>query len=170
MGKFSNLHFCTFKVKVTSKYYMYYEWYIISFNEEYTCNNQRELTFKTDCANWNGHLKECAGKSYIVESSKSRGLHGNVGYMGAWVAWVKLLRGRRGLRGSKCFLRGSQLLRGLRGSNVFLRGSKFLCVGQFFLHVSKFSPWVKTFCVGLSFCVSQLFCGGSIKCRLALSQ
>ena len=41
------------------------------------------------------------------ESAKSRGLHGNVGYVGAWIAWGKFLHGLSGLCGSKNVLLGS---------------------------------------------------------------
>ena len=73
-----------------------------------------------------------------MESAKSRGLRGNVGYVCAWVLWVKLLRGLRGLRGSKYFLRGS----------TFYVGHNFYvgCVGQ--IYFSCVFAWVKAFCVG----------------------
>ena len=44
---------------------------------------------------------------YRDESAKSRGLHGNVGYVGEWNAWVEFLHGLSGLCGSKNVLLGS---------------------------------------------------------------
>ena len=44
---------------------------------------------------------------YRDETGKSRGLRGNVGYVGVSISWVKFLRGLSGLRGSKYFLLGS---------------------------------------------------------------
>ena len=63
------------------------------------------------------------------ESGKSRGLRGNVGYVGAWFTWVHGCVGYVG-----------QIF--LRGSNFFLHGS---------LRASKFFTWVQNFWVGQFF-------------------
>ena len=77
------------------------------------------------------------------EPAKSRGLSGNVGYVGAWVIF---LRGLRGLRGSKYFLRGQHstwviyftwiawvkyILRGsLRGSKILFTRRDYFSILQ----------------------------------------
>ena len=53
---------------------------------------------------------------YREESAKSRGLHNNVGYVGAW---VNFLRGLSGLRGSKYIYLGHN----------FCVGQIYFCVG-----------------------------------------
>ena len=79
-------------------------------------------------------------KVLFDESAKSRGLRGNVSYVGAWVAWVKFLHGLRGLRGSKYFLRGSTFY---VGHNFYVRcvGQIYFCVGQIFYVGPKFLRW-----------------------------
>ena len=71
--------------------------------------------------------------NYRQESAKLRGLHGNVGYVGAWIVWVKFLRGLSGLRDSKYFLFGSNIIlcRSYCRSKIFavfffFRGSAFI--------------------------------------------
>ena len=77
---------------------------------------------------------------YREESAKSRGLHNNVGYVGAW---VKFLRGLSGLSGSKYFYLGHNF-----------------CVGQIFLcgplSGSKIFAWVFFFCVNLPFLLDEI--------------
>ena len=87
----------------------------------------------------------------IYESAKSRGLRGNVGYLGPWV---------RGLRGSNIYM-GCV---GYVGQNIFYVGHNFyvgcvgqihFCVGQTFLRGYfrglKFFAWVQQFLLGLIF-------------------
>ena len=93
-------------------------------------------------------------QKHFSGSAKSRGLRGNVGYVGVWVARVKCLRGLHGLRGSKYFLRGSSFY---VGCNFYVG-----CVGQtFFARVqiflrgsfrgSKVFAWVQQFLLGSIF-------------------
>ena len=84
-----------------------------------------------------------------TESTKSRGLRGNVGYMGAWVVRVTCLRGLRGYVGQNIYV-GHHFTR-----VIFLRGTNFFAWVQNFLRGSfrrsKFFAWVQQFLLGSTF-------------------
>ena len=75
-----------------------------------------------------------------VEYIKSRGLCGNVSWVGPWVRWLRgtnFFCGLGDLRWSKYFLYGSTCY---VGYNFYVgrEGVKHFCIGQSFLHGSKF--------------------------------
>ena len=76
-----------------------------------------------------------------IDSAKSLGLRGKMGYVGAWVVWVEFLHGSRGLRGLKYFFTWIIIFTWFAWVKIF-----FMC--QFFF------TWVKIFCGRLNFCVS----------------